>query len=45
MVCVGYYELLSHAEVGEDVVKGFLRGDLAASDFCENVEDLAEVFT
>ena len=36
--------LFSHAEMGEDVVEGFLRSDLAACDFCQGVDDLAEVF-
>ena len=36
--------LLSDAEVVEDVVEGFLWGNLAAGDFGEDVEDLAEVF-
>ena len=44
MVIVGNCKLLAHAEVGEDVVEGFLRGDLAAGDFGEDVESLAEVF-
>ena len=37
--------LFSHAEVFEDVVEGFLGSDLAAGDFGEDVEGLAEVFT
>ena len=36
--------LLSHAEVSEDVVEGFLGGDLTAGDFGEDVEDVAEIF-
>ena len=36
--------LLSDAEVAEDVVEGFLGGDLTAGDFGEDVEDVAEIF-
>ena len=35
---------LSHAECAEDVVQGFLGGDLTASDVGEVVEGEAEVF-
>ena len=40
-----YEGLLSHAEVGEDIVKGFLRGDGSASDFSKDVEGLPKIFT
>lgn len=37
--------LLSHAKVGEDVLKCFLGGDaLFARDFCKVVDDDAEIF-
>ena len=36
--------LLADAEMFEDVVEGFLRCDLSAGDFGEDVEGLAEVF-
>lgn len=37
--------LLSHAKVGEDVLKCFLGGDaLFARDFCKAVDDDAEIF-
>ena len=44
-MCFFAIELFSHAEVGEDVVEGFLGGNLATGDFGEDVEGLAEVFT
>ena len=37
-------DLLSHAEVLEDVVEGLLRGDLATCDFGKEVDGLAEIF-
>ena len=37
-------DLLSHAESAEDVVEGFLGGDLSASDVCKMIEGEAEVF-
>ena len=36
--------LLSHAEMGEDVIEGFLGCDFAAGDLSYVVEDLAQVF-
>ena len=35
---------LSHAEVGEDVVEGFLGGDAASGDVGKGIEGEAEVF-
>ena len=37
-------DLLSDAEVGEDVVEDVFGGDFAASDFAEVMETLAKVF-
>ena len=37
-------ELLAHAEVGEDVVEGFLRRDLAASNLAKDFQYLSQVF-
>ena len=36
--------LLSHAEMAEDVIEGFLGGDESACDFGEGIEGEAEVF-
>jgi len=36
--------LFAHAEMLEDVIEGFLWGDLTAGDFGEGVEGEAEVF-
>ena len=38
------FRLLAHAEMGEDVVEGFLWSNLAAGYFGKDVKGLAEVF-
>lgn len=47
LLIIGYLptqNLLSHAEMAEDVVESFLGGDLTAGDVGEMVEGEAEVF-
>ncbi len=36
-------DLLSHAEVSEDVIESFLGGYLTAGDFCEDVKGMTQV--
>ena len=43
-MCFFAIGLFSHAELGEDVVEGFLGGDLTTGDVGKVVEGEAEVF-
>ena len=42
--CLHEYVLFPNAEMGEDIVEGFLGGDGAAGDVCKGVEGEAQVF-